>query len=239
MKCYFNWDIDYKDARQEVINRLQFVPLPPGVQPQLSPWNAIGEVFRYRVVGKGYSLKDLKTAEDWILERQFKQVPGVIDVVELRRRDEAVPRRGRPLSPARAGRDAQAAHRRDRQRQPERRRPAHHASASSRTTCAASASSRSPRDIEQHRRRRAEGHRRCACATSARRAASATRRASASSATTASPTSCRASSSCATAARRADARRRARARRLHPQRPPAAAGHGHRALLRSRRARRS
>ncbi len=50
------------------------------MQAQLSPWNAIGEVFRYRVVGKGYTLKDLKTAEDWILERQFKQVQGVIDV---------------------------------------------------------------------------------------------------------------------------------------------------------------
>src|SRR5262245_60401825 len=42
VKCYFTWDIDYKDARQEVINRLQFIQLPSGVQPQLSPWNAIG-----------------------------------------------------------------------------------------------------------------------------------------------------------------------------------------------------
>jgi cobalt-zinc-cadmium resistance protein CzcA len=81
VKCYFTWDIDYKDARQEVINRLQFIQLPPGMQPQLSPWNAIGEIFRYRVVGKGYSLTDLKTAQDWILEKQFRQVPGVIDVV--------------------------------------------------------------------------------------------------------------------------------------------------------------
>ena len=81
VKCYFSWDIDYKDARQEVINRLQFIPLPPGVQAQLSPWNAIGEIFRYRVVGKDYSPTDLKTAQDWILEKQFRQVPGVIDVV--------------------------------------------------------------------------------------------------------------------------------------------------------------
>ena len=80
VKCYFAWGTEYKDARQEVINRLQFAPLPAGMQAQLSPWNAIGEVFRYRVVGKGYTLKDLKTAEDWILERQFKQVQGVIDV---------------------------------------------------------------------------------------------------------------------------------------------------------------
>jgi cobalt-zinc-cadmium resistance protein CzcA len=80
VKCYFNWDTRYKDARQEVINRLQFVTLPGGLQASISPWNAIGEVFRYVVRGKGYSLRDLKTAEDWILEREFKAVPGVIDV---------------------------------------------------------------------------------------------------------------------------------------------------------------
>jgi cobalt-zinc-cadmium resistance protein CzcA len=80
VKAYFNWSTPYKDARQEVINRLQFVSLPNGLQGQLSPWNAIGEVFRYRLVGNGYTLKDLKTAEDWIMERQWKQVQGVIDV---------------------------------------------------------------------------------------------------------------------------------------------------------------
>ena len=80
VKAYFNWETPYSEARQEVINRLQFVQLPAGLQGQLSPWNAIGEVYRYRLVGKGYTLKDLKTAEDWILERQFKQVQGVIDV---------------------------------------------------------------------------------------------------------------------------------------------------------------
>jgi heavy metal efflux system protein len=83
VKCYFRWGTDYWAARQEVINRLQFVQLPAGVTAQLSPWNAIGEVFRYNLVGKGYSLLDLKTAEDWILERQWKQVPGVIDVTSF------------------------------------------------------------------------------------------------------------------------------------------------------------
>jgi cobalt-zinc-cadmium resistance protein CzcA len=83
VKCYFTWQTDYKDARQEVINRLQFVTLPNGLQGQLSPWNAIGEVYRYFVRGKGYSLRDLKTAEDWILERELKQVPGVIDVTSF------------------------------------------------------------------------------------------------------------------------------------------------------------
>ncbi|HEX8909170.1 MAG TPA: CusA/CzcA family heavy metal efflux RND transporter [Anaeromyxobacteraceae bacterium] len=81
VKCYFNWGTSYEAARQEVINRLQFIQLPPGVQAQLSPWNAIGEVYRFNVRGKGYALRELKTAADWILVRQFKQVPGVVDVV--------------------------------------------------------------------------------------------------------------------------------------------------------------
>jgi len=83
VKCYFGWGTDYKDARQEVINHLQFVTLPNGLQAQISPWNAIGEVFRYIVRGKGYTVRDLKTAQDWILERQFRRVPGVIDVTSF------------------------------------------------------------------------------------------------------------------------------------------------------------
>jgi cobalt-zinc-cadmium resistance protein CzcA len=83
VKCYFKFGYEYKDARQEVINRLQFIQMPSGAQPTLSPWNAIGEVFRYTLRGKGYTVRDLKTAEDWILEREFKQVPGVIDVTSF------------------------------------------------------------------------------------------------------------------------------------------------------------
>jgi len=83
VKCYFKWGIDYWAARQEIINRLQFIALPPGLIAQISPWNAIGEVFRYVLKGKGYGLKDLKAAQDFTLERQFKQVPGVIDVTSF------------------------------------------------------------------------------------------------------------------------------------------------------------
>ncbi len=81
VKCYFGWDTSYAMAQQRVLNQLNFVTLPPGVSPELSPWSAIGELYRYKVVGKGYSLADLKTVQDWILEKQFRQVPGVIDVV--------------------------------------------------------------------------------------------------------------------------------------------------------------
>ncbi len=81
VKCYFRWGVTYEAARQEVVNRLATqVTLPPGVTASISPWNAIGEVFRYRLTGKGYTLTELKSAEDWILEKAWRQVPGVIDV---------------------------------------------------------------------------------------------------------------------------------------------------------------
>ncbi|MEO6572881.1 MAG: efflux RND transporter permease subunit, partial [Polyangiaceae bacterium] len=83
VKCYFKWGTNYKDARQEVLNRLQSIKLPAGVEAGISPWNPVGEIFRYTVHGKGYDLSELKTAQDWILERQFKHVPGVMDVTSF------------------------------------------------------------------------------------------------------------------------------------------------------------
>jgi cobalt-zinc-cadmium resistance protein CzcA len=80
IKCYFRWDSSYKDDRQEVLNRIGIATLPNNLSPALSPENAIGEIYRYFVTGP-YSLLEKKTAQDWILERQFKQVPGVLDVV--------------------------------------------------------------------------------------------------------------------------------------------------------------
>ena len=82
VKIQFTYDFTYEQAEQWVINRLsQLPPLPNGAQAQISPESPIGEIYRYRVVGPaGYSVTDLKTIEDWILERRFKAVPGVIDV---------------------------------------------------------------------------------------------------------------------------------------------------------------
>ena len=82
VKVQFTYDFTYTQAEQWVINRLsQLAALPNGAQPQISPTSPIGEIFRYRVVGPpNYSVTDLKTLEDWVLERRFKAVPGVIDV---------------------------------------------------------------------------------------------------------------------------------------------------------------
>jgi len=82
VKVQFTYDFTYEEAEQRVINRLsQLSPLPNGAQPQISPESPIGEIMRYRVVGPpGYSVTNLKTIEDWMLERRFKAIPGVADV---------------------------------------------------------------------------------------------------------------------------------------------------------------
>src|SRR5215813_2033005 len=82
VKVQFTYDVSYTQASQMVVNRLsQLGPLPNGAQPFISPTSPIGEIYRYRLVGPpGYSVTDLKTIQDWILERRLKSVPGVIDV---------------------------------------------------------------------------------------------------------------------------------------------------------------
>ncbi len=92
VRVQFTFDYDYDQAKQQVINALsQVPPLPGGAQPGISPTSPIGEIYRYRIVGpKNYSVTDLKTIQDWILQRRFKAVPGVIDV-------NGWPARARPM----------------------------------------------------------------------------------------------------------------------------------------------
>ena len=82
VKLQFTFDYTYEEALQQVLNRLaSLTPLPNGAQPQISPLSPIGEIYRYKLVGPpDYSLVDLKTMQDWILQRRFRAVPGVIDV---------------------------------------------------------------------------------------------------------------------------------------------------------------
>ncbi|MHC2335829.1 efflux RND transporter permease subunit [Bradyrhizobium sp. USDA 4454] len=82
VKLQFSFDYTYDEALQQVLNRLsQLVPLPGNVQPGISPTSPIGEIFRYRLKGPpNYSVLDLKTLQDWVLQRRFRAVPGVIDV---------------------------------------------------------------------------------------------------------------------------------------------------------------
>ena len=84
----FEYGVDQNAARQEIINRLQFVNLPKGVTPQISPQSPTGEILRYTLVNPKdaagrpiYDLNDLKSLQDYTLERQFRRVAGVADVV--------------------------------------------------------------------------------------------------------------------------------------------------------------
>jgi cobalt-zinc-cadmium resistance protein CzcA len=80
----FDGSADDIFARSQVIEKLQGTTLPDGVSPQLSPQSGpTGEIYRYILVGNGVSAMDMKTIEDWTLERQFKAVQGVADVVSF------------------------------------------------------------------------------------------------------------------------------------------------------------
>src|SRR5271168_2410352 len=82
VRVQFTYDYTYEEAEQKIINQLtQLPPFPGNVVPTISPESPIGEIYRYRIVGPpNYSVTDLKTIQDWILQPRFKAVPGVIDV---------------------------------------------------------------------------------------------------------------------------------------------------------------
>ena len=71
-------------VRQQVNERLRGVDLPPGVEANIAP-NAtpVGEVMRYRLKGDGKTTTELRTLQDWVVERAIRQVPGVADVVAM------------------------------------------------------------------------------------------------------------------------------------------------------------
>ncbi|MBY0338179.1 MAG: CusA/CzcA family heavy metal efflux RND transporter [Acetobacteraceae bacterium] len=85
VRVQFTFAFSYDQALQQVLNRLAVLrDLPDGAQPTISPLSPIGEIMRYRLVGPpGFSVDDLKTLQEWVLERRFKRVPGVIDVTNF------------------------------------------------------------------------------------------------------------------------------------------------------------
>ena len=78
----FDDHTDIYRARQVVMERLQSVELPPGIErPELGPVaTGLGEVFHYIVRGSGKSLSELRTTQDWIIKPQLRSVSGVAEV---------------------------------------------------------------------------------------------------------------------------------------------------------------
>ncbi|HZS10536.1 MAG TPA: CusA/CzcA family heavy metal efflux RND transporter [Blastocatellia bacterium] len=69
-------------ARQQVLERIQGVTLPPGVQATMGPLaTPVGELYRYRLVSNDLNPTELRSIEDWTVERQLRTVPGVADIV--------------------------------------------------------------------------------------------------------------------------------------------------------------
>ncbi len=85
VRVQFTFAYNYEQALQQVLNRLAVLrDLPDGANPTISPLSPIGEIMRYRLVGPpGFSPDDLKVLQEWVLERRFKRVPGVVDVTSF------------------------------------------------------------------------------------------------------------------------------------------------------------
>ena len=84
LRLQFEYDRNYYFVRQQTINRLKDVTLPTGVQPVISPAGGISEIVRYQLKGPPeMDLIELKTLQDWVVERKLRTVPGVADVAVL------------------------------------------------------------------------------------------------------------------------------------------------------------
>ena len=82
----FEDDVDLYFARTRVLERLNLVSkqMPPGVVPTLGPdATGVGHIFWYTVEGGGYSLRDLRTVQDWFIRYQLNSVAGVAEVASV------------------------------------------------------------------------------------------------------------------------------------------------------------
>jgi Cu(I)/Ag(I) efflux system membrane protein CusA/SilA len=82
----FEDSVDLYWARSRVLERLNLVTaqLPQGVVPTLGPdATGVGQIFWYTIEGDGYSLRDLRTIQDWFVRYQLNSVPGVAEVASV------------------------------------------------------------------------------------------------------------------------------------------------------------
>ncbi len=81
VKVTFEDDIDYAFARLQINNHIGDADLPDGVSPSIEPpYGPTGEIYRFTLTSNRKSVRELKTLEDWVVEREIRSVPGVADV---------------------------------------------------------------------------------------------------------------------------------------------------------------
>ncbi len=81
VRLIFDDNVDDAFARQQVFTRIGNADLPDGVSPEVEPpYGPTGEIYRYTLESKTKNIRDLNEIQEWVLDRQFKSVPGVADV---------------------------------------------------------------------------------------------------------------------------------------------------------------
>jgi heavy metal efflux system protein len=86
VKMIFDDDSVNDWNREKVLERLSQVTLPPGLTPQMgTDWSPVGQIYWYTLhsTNPAYDNMELKSIQDWTLEKQFKSVPGVVDVASF------------------------------------------------------------------------------------------------------------------------------------------------------------
>jgi cobalt-zinc-cadmium resistance protein CzcA len=83
LKLIFDEDSDNDWNRERVLERLSQVTLPPGVNPQMgTDWSPVGQIYFFTLhsTNPAYDPMELKSLEDWVIEKNFKAVPNIVDV---------------------------------------------------------------------------------------------------------------------------------------------------------------
>ena len=84
VKITFEDDVDYAAARVQVNNHIAEADLPEGLKPEVQPpYGPTGEIFRYTLSSDKKSVRELKTLQDWVIQRELLSVPGIADVVSF------------------------------------------------------------------------------------------------------------------------------------------------------------
>jgi heavy metal efflux system protein len=86
LKLIFDDESDNDWNRERVLERLSQVNLPPNVTPQMgTDWSPVGQIyfFTLRSTNPAYDPMELKSIEDWVIEKNFKSVPDVVDVASF------------------------------------------------------------------------------------------------------------------------------------------------------------
>lgn len=80
----FEDGVDIYFARQQVAERLASAEVPNGVTPELGPNDTpVGQIYQYTLESDHHSPSELRSWQDWVLEKEIKRVPGVADVVSF------------------------------------------------------------------------------------------------------------------------------------------------------------